>query len=144
MDARGHIKLSDFGLCTGLKKSHRTDFYRDLSQAKPSDFSKFSNQVFFFYFFSFHSFFLYFFNDQRVDCRWLVSKSRSGHYFSTEIWIIVIVLMIVSYTIKMIVSMQYYSVIILYFLNSIQILEKGSKKVCWKLDIQLLPGISVW
>ena len=32
-------KLSDFGLCTGLKKSHRTDFYRDLSQAKPSDFA---------------------------------------------------------------------------------------------------------
>lgn len=100
-------------------------------------------KFFFFYFFSFHSFFLYFFNDQRVDCRWLVSKSRSGHYFSTEIWIIVIVLMIVSYTIKMIVSIQYYSVIILYFLNSIQILEKGSKKVCWKLDIQLLPEILV-
>lgn len=40
LDARGHLKLSDFGLCTGLKKSHRTDFYRDLSQAKPSDFSK--------------------------------------------------------------------------------------------------------
>lgn len=39
LDARGHIKLSDFGLCTGLKKSHRTEFYRDLSQAKPSDFS---------------------------------------------------------------------------------------------------------
>ncbi|XP_037027017.1 serine/threonine-protein kinase tricornered isoform X2 [Bradysia coprophila] len=38
LDARGHLKLSDFGLCTGLKKSHRTDFYRDLSQAKPSDF----------------------------------------------------------------------------------------------------------
>lgn len=33
------MKLSDFGLCTGLKKSHRTEFYRDLSQAKPSDFS---------------------------------------------------------------------------------------------------------
>jgi serine/threonine protein kinase len=33
--------LSDFGLCTGLKKSHRTDFYRDLthSQIKLSDFS---------------------------------------------------------------------------------------------------------
>lgn len=39
LDARGHIKLSDFGLCTGLKKSHRTEFYRDLSQAKPSDFA---------------------------------------------------------------------------------------------------------
>ncbi|XP_013771690.1 serine/threonine-protein kinase tricorner-like isoform X2 [Limulus polyphemus] len=38
-DARGHIKLSDFGLCTGLKKSHGTDFYRNLSQVKPSDFT---------------------------------------------------------------------------------------------------------
>jgi len=36
MDARGHIKLSDFGLCTGLKKAHRTDYYRDI---KTSDFS---------------------------------------------------------------------------------------------------------
>jgi len=39
LDARGHVKLSDFGLCTGLKKSHRTEFYRDLSQVKPSDFN---------------------------------------------------------------------------------------------------------
>ena len=23
LDSRGHVKLSDFGLCTGLKKSHR-------------------------------------------------------------------------------------------------------------------------
>jgi len=39
LDARGHVKLSDFGLCTGMKKSHRTEFYRNLSQVKHSDFS---------------------------------------------------------------------------------------------------------
>ncbi|CDW56366.1 serine:threonine protein kinase tricorner [Trichuris trichiura] len=38
LDSRGHLKLSDFGLCTGLKKAHRTDFYRDLSHGIPSDF----------------------------------------------------------------------------------------------------------
>jgi len=40
IDAKGHIKLSDFGLCTGLKKAHRTDYYRDLSSAQPIDFCK--------------------------------------------------------------------------------------------------------
>ena len=38
---QGHIKLSDFGLCTGLKKSHRTEFYKDLSHGKTGDFSKY-------------------------------------------------------------------------------------------------------
>lgn len=38
---QGHIKLSDFGLCTGLKKSHRTDYYKDLKNAKAGDFSKY-------------------------------------------------------------------------------------------------------
>lgn len=36
------MKLSDFGLCTGLKKAHRTEFYRNLTHNPPSDFCEFS------------------------------------------------------------------------------------------------------
>ena len=37
---QGHIKLADFGLCTGLKKAHRTEFYREISPSDMKDFSK--------------------------------------------------------------------------------------------------------
>uniref|UniRef100_A0A2K5EVV5 non-specific serine/threonine protein kinase n=1 Tax=Aotus nancymaae TaxID=37293 RepID=A0A2K5EVV5_AOTNA len=36
---KGHMKLSDFGLCTVLKKAHRTEFYRNLNHSLPSDFT---------------------------------------------------------------------------------------------------------
>lgn len=36
LDDKGHVKLSDFGLCTGLKEAHRTDFYRGLDGAAKS------------------------------------------------------------------------------------------------------------
>ncbi|KAJ1352302.1 Serine/threonine-protein kinase sax-1 [Parelaphostrongylus tenuis] len=38
LDARGHVKLSDFGLCTGLKKIHRTEHYRNWPSQLPPDF----------------------------------------------------------------------------------------------------------
>jgi len=41
LDERGHIKLSDFGLCTGLKKAHTTDYFKEITAntANPSDFA---------------------------------------------------------------------------------------------------------
>jgi len=47
LDDRGHIKLSDFGLCTGLKRAHTTEFYRSLtpSVAEPSDFTNVTGSV---------------------------------------------------------------------------------------------------
>ena len=38
IDGRGHLKLTDFGLATGFKKSHSTNFYQDVGKVKGSDF----------------------------------------------------------------------------------------------------------
>jgi serine/threonine kinase 38 len=36
LDAEGHIKLSDFGLCTGLKEAHTTEYYREMKNINPT------------------------------------------------------------------------------------------------------------
>ena len=39
LDPKGHVKLSDFGLYTGLSKAHGTEFYRNLNHSLSSDFT---------------------------------------------------------------------------------------------------------
>ncbi|KAI3382681.1 hypothetical protein SNEBB_003904 [Seison nebaliae] len=43
LDCNGHLKLSDFGLCTGFKKSHTTDFYKDLKKLNQEELTTLAN-----------------------------------------------------------------------------------------------------
>ena len=41
IDKNGHIKLTDFGLCTGFRWTHNSKYYQNNGQQTESDFPKF-------------------------------------------------------------------------------------------------------